>query len=367
MKKAAAITITSLMLAGLVGAEKFQSQSSAGISPSDILQVLQAATTKKVQLSKADLEKIAAGLAPGANSSVSKQMKWTETVMNRCNNNRYLERVGGTTLNDAARECGYLGEWGLKYLGSANGQVELAMERACAVPRSPELEDQWKTENYCAKLGDLYKSRGELEMALVVYENAPNCQGDFGRAQNYASTRCEIGALLVHRLRGDTTGESAAIQKLCSTYTGDGLCPAAPPVAASPPRQPSPNAIARAPTVQNYTLWTVSGTAYMADGSLALGGEKRLGTVFAIPAENFDTLNDCISGGMDSFNCAVRSRLTSMNTEHDGSYKFQLNNNSYQLIGVETVWSDNGTKTEYVGFVGVQVNGSDVHQDITIR
>jgi hypothetical protein len=56
-----------------------------------------------------------------------------------------------------------------------------------------------------------------------------------------------------------------------------------------------------------------------------------------------------------------------MNTEHDGSYKFQLNNNSYQLIGVETVWSDDGTKTEYVGFVGVQVNGSDLHQDITIR
>jgi hypothetical protein len=33
----------------------------------------------------------------------------------------------------------------------------------------------------------------------------------------------------------------------------------------------------------------------------------------------------------------------------------------------ESVAPMSGTKPEYVGFVGVQVNGSDVHQDITIR
>ncbi|MGB7233872.1 MAG: hypothetical protein WBD19_19535, partial [Candidatus Acidiferrum sp.] len=355
MKKAFAITFTVLMLAGLAGAEKSQGQSSTGISPSDILQVLQAATTKKVQLSKDDLEKIAAGLAPGFNRPVSMEMKSTETVMNRCNNNRYLERAGGTTLNDAARECGFLGEWGLMYLGPANGQVELAMERACALPRSPELQDTWKTENYCAKLGDLYKSRGELAMAIAVYEHAPNCQGDFGRAQNYAGTRCAVGVILVQRLLGNTSGEASEIQKLCSVYTGDGLCPVAPAAVASQPRHPARNNPFKTSTAQDYTFWTLSGTAYMADGSLALGGDKRLGTVFVIPLENSNAFNDCISNGTDIFNCAVGSRLFSMNTEHDGSFGFQVNNDMYELVGVETVWNSDGTKTESVGVVTLSV------------
>jgi len=367
MAKSIAMALVALSVGVFVRASKLQSQSGSRNSPSDILKVLQAATNEKVQLSKDDIDKLGSALASANSSSVSQERKWVSTMVSRCNDNRYLERVGGTILNDAARECGFVGDQGLEYLGAANAQVELALQRACALPRSPELQDAWKIENYCAKLGDLYKSRGELDMALAVYEHAPNCQGDFGRAQSYAGTRCAVGAILVHRSLGNTSGEVSEMQKLCSVYTGDGLCPVTPAVVASAPRHPVRINPYITSTAKDFTPWTLSGTAYMADGSLALGGDKRLGTVFVIPLENSDAFNDCISTGTDVFNCAVGSRLFSINTEHDGSFTFQVTNDVYEVVGVETLWNDDGTKTESVGIVSVSVNGADVHKDITIR
>jgi hypothetical protein len=112
-----------------------------------------------------------------------------------------------------------LGEWALKSLGAENAQVEIAFQRACFLPDT--VTSSLRVHNWCAELGDLYAQRGALDVALTVYQQAPNCNVDFTNSPSpaYNATLCLAGEQKIFASRNDTARERSIVSQLCTKYS----------------------------------------------------------------------------------------------------------------------------------------------------
>jgi hypothetical protein len=195
-----------------------QSQGQPGTSnPPDITAMGQSARSKKVQLSRDDVGKIA--------TAQPVDFKSVQEKLQHCNNDgyrwNYSKDTNGNeiTWKDAGSECGFLAEWALKSLGADNAQVELAFQRACFLPDT--VTSSMRAHNYCAELGDLYAQRGVLDVALSVYQQAPNCNLDFTNSPSpaYYATLCLAGEEKIFASRNDTARERSVVSQLCTKYS----------------------------------------------------------------------------------------------------------------------------------------------------
>ena len=195
-----------------------QSQGQPDVSNSpDITAMSQSAKSKKVQLSRDDLGKIAA--------DQTVEVKSVQESFQHCNNDGYRwnyskdSNGNAITWKDAGSQCGIVAEWALKSLGTENAQVELAFQRACFLPDT--VTSSLRVHNWCAELGDLYAQRGALDVALAVYQQAPNCNVDFTNSPSpaYYATLCLAGEEKIFASRHDTARERSVVSQLCTKYS----------------------------------------------------------------------------------------------------------------------------------------------------
>jgi Sel1 repeat len=175
---------------GSQSAAQTVSGSSSGSGNINATAMLQRASGEKLELSKDEIEKIAQN-QKSPSDKLSSAEKWVSKEEKYCNTNDYVQMSSGYALNDAARFCGMIAAGGLSVLGPQNPDVELAFQKACALPRSSQLSSQWIDENYCAELGNLYQKRGQLDLALAVYQNAPNCHANGYTPENPSEYEAE--------------------------------------------------------------------------------------------------------------------------------------------------------------------------------
>jgi hypothetical protein len=224
---AALLTFAVMMASDLRGQSNSASDASSQVRSSDsilpdVTAMSQSAKSKKVQLSRDDLAKIA------ADQSVDR--KSIDDKLQHCNNDgyrwNYSKDTNGNeiTWKDAGSECGFLAEWALKSLGADNAQVELAFQRACFLPDT--VTSSMRAHNYCAELGDLYAQRGAPDVALAVYQQAPNCNVDFTNSPSpaYYATLCLAGEEKIFASRHDTARESSVVSQICTKYNVYDAC-----------------------------------------------------------------------------------------------------------------------------------------------
>jgi hypothetical protein len=110
-------------------------------------------------------------------------------------------------------------------------QVELALLRACAFG-----SDKMGPRNPCGELGGFYEARGDLDMAMAVYQQAPECvhphhdEFAFGNGallnsvMHWAGPHCLGGQWRVTSKKGDVAGERVVVSALCATYNLPDAC-----------------------------------------------------------------------------------------------------------------------------------------------
>lgn len=228
------------------GSQQSLAQSDGSI---DVSAMLQAATKRKVKLSK---QEIAVLLGPhqqqqfnefsGATRRTSifgpsypQGQKVLDQTVAHCNSNSWKEKMahdhllltgGDDIFLDAGEQCGFLGMYLVNAMGVNNAEAELALQRACALP-------EVRTDNFtgggignlCSMLGDLYRARGELDLALAVYEHAPNCDIGATRLEGVPNPdlqlleACPQGAVEVFKAKNDVADERAVLGGLCAEYS----------------------------------------------------------------------------------------------------------------------------------------------------
>jgi hypothetical protein len=120
----------------------------------------------------------------------------------------------------------------LQHLGSDDiSQLELALLRACAFG-----SDKMGPRNPCGELGGFYEARGDLDMAMAVYQQAPECvhphHDEFAlgngallnNVMHWAGPHCLGGQWRVTSKKGDLAGERVVVSALCSTYNLPDAC-----------------------------------------------------------------------------------------------------------------------------------------------
>ena len=215
----------------------------------DVNAILQNAVRQKVVLSKQEITTILTAhfsnmdrpfsgafnrqsIYPGLFPVSPKELR--ESIAH-CNNNKWREEIphdhllltGADNISaDAGSECAYLGVLLINAVGLGDPEGELALQRACALPevRTNGFVTIY-TGNLCSMLGDLYRARGQMDMALAVYEHAPNCNIDEGRLKNVPNPplqlleACRQGAVEVFKARNDLGDERALLGSLCAEYS----------------------------------------------------------------------------------------------------------------------------------------------------
>jgi TPR repeat protein len=170
------------------------------------------AQSKELQLSPEEIRKMAAQGTSGN--------KTDRKTLNQCNDAKY-RRIEGQDLNgdaltvtDAGIACGIWAESALNGVGVADPEVELGFQRACFLPDA--LSPSQRFRNYCAELGELYTKRGDLDTALAVYQNAPNCDLAFSGADR--ATLCLLGEQNIFAMHNDTAGQRLVASQLCIKF-----------------------------------------------------------------------------------------------------------------------------------------------------
>lgn len=189
----------------------------------DVNAMLQNAVHQKVEFTSDEIKQIAA--VASDNSASPYDSNDIQKVIRDCNDAAYVEDMDGRPAFDAAGECGMLAEWGMKSLGANNGKVELAYQRACAIPRAPGLWSAGQSTifstadgNFCAELGALYRQRNDTARALAVYESAPNChaKGFQPAHPQFFETACPLDAEKILKAQAEATLKRCADGGNCS-------------------------------------------------------------------------------------------------------------------------------------------------------
>lgn len=174
----------------------------------DVIAMLQNAVKQKVEFTSDEIRRIAA--VASASSASPYDSNAIKKVIRNCNDAAYVLRWSGQPAYDAAGQCGLLAEWGLKSLGLESGKVELAYQRACAIPRATGLLpfaagtiNSTRFGNFCAELGDFYSHRNDTNRALAVYQSAPNCHPKGFHPDHFElfDTACPLAAEQILKIR----------------------------------------------------------------------------------------------------------------------------------------------------------------------
>jgi len=170
-------------------------QASGSQTVPNILGLLDAAKSRKVELSGQDKKQI------------------TKQNLDHCNKNDYVWGDAWNTSNSCAIISGHLEE----ILGLQSPAAETAYLRACAFTDTSRFHT-----NRCAKLGEFYERRSQLDLALAVYQHAPNCNQSF----NFDKDRmgCLLGAARVLAQTGNATAAREDYQVLCKEYSDAHSC-----------------------------------------------------------------------------------------------------------------------------------------------
>jgi TPR repeat protein len=178
------------------GSHNGQNQQASGSQAvPNVLRMLDAAKSKKVELSGQDKKQIG---------------KW---YVDNCNKNDYVWGDAWNTSNSCAIISGHLEQ----ILGLQSPAAETAYLRACAFTDTSRFHT-----NRCAKLGEFYERRSQLDLALAVYQHAPNCNQSF----NFDKDRmgCLLGAARVLARTGNATAARDDYQVLCKEYSDAYSC-----------------------------------------------------------------------------------------------------------------------------------------------
>ncbi|MGN6312613.1 MAG: hypothetical protein ACTHMO_02510 [Rhodanobacteraceae bacterium] len=169
--------------------------SSGSADAIDVSAMLQSASQHKLELTSGEIEQLA--------TAGQVDTERVEELTRRCNDGNFVDHTSGLVWGDAVQGCGLVGDWAAKSLGLNSAKVELAYQRACALPRAQglnkvatELSIESEFGNYCAVLGDLYRQRGDVRRALAIFQRAPNCHASgFEPAYpNLYDTACTLAA-----------------------------------------------------------------------------------------------------------------------------------------------------------------------------
>lgn len=121
---------------------------------------------------------------------------------------------------------------------------------------------------------------------------------------------------------------------------------------------------ARTVSAQAPADHTVSGKAFLADGSPATSNEDRAAAVFALTDAQMNQFEKCLKDGVDRMNCAGRNKTASSPTGDDGSFSFRLKDGVYHLLAVV---DEPAAFSQSSGTADVTVQGADVHKDVGIN
>lgn len=170
-------------------------QASGSQTVPNILGLLDAAKFRKVELSGQDKKQI------------------TKQNLDHCNKNDYVWGDAWNTSNS----CAIISEHLEQILGLQSPAVETTYLRACAFTDTSRFHT-----NRCAKLGEFYERRSQLDLALAVYQHAPNCNQSF----NFDKDRmgCLLGAARVLAQTGNATAAREDYQVLCKEYSDAHSC-----------------------------------------------------------------------------------------------------------------------------------------------
>jgi hypothetical protein len=137
-----------------------------------------------------------------------------------------LQKLGDASvrLKDADRNsptsalnANILGEEAEKIFGNDDPRVELAFQRACALPY-----DETKYENFCHALGKFYERQKDVRMAVAVYSLAPKCVTDAGNARTGPPCLTDL-AMLYQRVQYLVSARNVN-GKICSEYSIPRAC-----------------------------------------------------------------------------------------------------------------------------------------------
>jgi hypothetical protein len=145
-----------------------------------------------------------------------KSVNEIEGVLSHCNNNKWHDRQRTGIYLDAATQCGKLGIWLINSSGLRYPEAEVAFQRACALPElRTAITD---IAGPCSMLGDFYRDRGQLDLALAVYLHAPNCDLNIFNSTFALGEACRQGAVDVYAARNDKRDEQELLGSLCHEY-----------------------------------------------------------------------------------------------------------------------------------------------------
>lgn len=164
----------------------------------DIVPILNAAIRQKIVFSNAEFAKIAAGNS----DAIARMLKYA-------NSNDYAEQGGGVKGAPAAS---VLGETAEHVLGVTDTRVELAYQRACALPYNETYYI-----NFCAELGKFYERRGDARLALAVFTMAPRCVHET-HVSARLGPQCLQQAAVMYSRTGDENNATRVYGELCSKY-----------------------------------------------------------------------------------------------------------------------------------------------------
>jgi hypothetical protein len=161
----------------------------------DVVATLNRAVSQKIVLSLDDYRKL--------NESAAE-------LVNKANRNDYADHGGGASGAPAAAVFASLGE---SALGMNDPRIELAYQRACAVPYN-----EASYVNFCADLGKYYERRGNPRMALAVYTQAPRCLTE--RPINArVGPRCLAGAARLYDIASDEVDAAREYGEMCTNFS----------------------------------------------------------------------------------------------------------------------------------------------------
>lgn len=138
-----------------------------------------------------------------------------------------LQKLGDASarLKDANRNsptsalnAKILGDDAEKIFGNDDPRVELAFQRACALPY-----DETKYVNFCDALGKFYERQKDFRMAVAVYSLAPKCITEAGDARTGPPCLTDLAMLYQSRLQYLISARNVN-GKICSEYSIPRAC-----------------------------------------------------------------------------------------------------------------------------------------------
>jgi plasmid stability protein len=164
----------------------------------DIVATLNAAVRQKIVFSNDDLAR-----------ATVRDSSFTARLVKDANINDYADHGGGIRGAPAASNLATDAE---SIFGLTDARVELAYQRACALPYN-----EAEYTNFCAKLGNFYEKRGDFRMALAVFTMAPKCAHET-HVNARMGPPCMTQAAVMYSRTGDENSATRLYGELCSSY-----------------------------------------------------------------------------------------------------------------------------------------------------